>query len=742
METSQTVEVRPLKRSDPLTIQDKFLVQYLGWYACPGDGVPLQRDHHGWLHWFNNQSPDMKHPYVDLFSDVSSYSPSELYAVPGFTTNDDQQTFLFSSRNPITVQRYRVFNVSVSDVALADVLEKDWKNLVYEKGVLNSPNYLRENGKPVISLSHLGWLNAGHTPALVRSIVAMFRRITPGGAYIIAYLPTCWRSSEVDADPNPELLDVWLNEFDAICPNISTANGERMKADVDFIRKRLEGGQRTIDYIPSVYPGQSKNLLPQSDKCKFMALDEDGYDLPSDWYMRICGLAAEALHDKRKVSKMFPPKDLEDYWSMALEPKTSNTLTTLRTPKVLQVLRDLWKSGSSVVPQASERFAPGELDRLGLRLLQFPVIRQRLLSARGQKAEMILDGMQKVLDYEDLSEVTRRSIVVAMLRLSKASATHPKCMTLQGIKVELKRVAAGGFGEVFRGKHGKQSVCLKVAHVYQDSNVHQLTAAFSKEAILWSQLSHPNVLPFYGIYCPDGNQVALVSPWMEEGNICDYLKRNPAVPRLPLVLDILEGLSYLHQNSVVHSDLKGDFYVQLEDYLRVDLGGVEGGGKVTIGREVKIRSIMELVEKACAPHFITGISRASFLSDPTLRLITKSSAALNLLDLALEHLDIAVDNESKLEVDNVVKVCGAKLCKLDSARAPKEKARILVDVHQLIVDGLSKLPPIRLMSPEESKALKEQQVALIKQKIGYKHQNQTEVETSGEVVCMKEKRRN
>lgn len=32
---------------------------------------------------------------------------------------------------------------------------------------------------------------------------------------------------------------------------------------------------------------ESKRLLPESDKYPFMALDEDGYDLPSDWSVPI-----------------------------------------------------------------------------------------------------------------------------------------------------------------------------------------------------------------------------------------------------------------------------------------------------------------------------------------------------------------------------------------------------------------------------------------------------------------------
>ena len=57
-----------------------------------------------------------------------------------------------------------------------------------------------------------------------------------------------------------------------------------------------------------------------------------------------------------------------------------------------------------------------------------------------------------------------------------------------------------------------------------------LAKEFAKEALLWRQLNHPNVLPFYGLYdMPSGAQriPCLVSPWMDQGNVVLYLKANP-----------------------------------------------------------------------------------------------------------------------------------------------------------------------------------------------------------------------
>ncbi|KXN86667.1 Mitogen-activated protein kinase kinase kinase ANP1 [Leucoagaricus sp. SymC.cos] len=417
--SSHAVEV---KRSDPSTIQDKFLVHYVGWCVdlfkrptnLTGNLYSLD-GRSGWLQWFDREGQ----PQFDIVPDVSLYSPSELYPAPGLATGTNQPTFLFSSRNDMTVQRHfhwmaehnvdgaflyrwighcvdgkehfgtfhdevldrvreaaerggRVFAIDYSVLKfpgpverIPDILQQDWKHLVHEKGLLDSPSYLRENGRPVIVLMGFGSDGAGHTPALVQSIAAMFRRITPGGIYIMAVVPAHWRTSDFDADPNPSFVDVWLSEFDGISPSISADNGERMKLDMEFIKSRLKSAQKTIDYIPSVAPGGSglnatsgnrkwnepkrnggkflwdqiyraskvgartlyglswddycngtalmpvvprRNLLPQSNEFKFMALDKENYNLSSDWYMRICGMAAEALHNRKKISKEFPLK--------------------------------------------------------------------------------------------------------------------------------------------------------------------------------------------------------------------------------------------------------------------------------------------------------------------------------------------------------------------------------------------------------------------------------------------------
>jgi hypothetical protein len=83
-------------RANPNTIQDKFLVGYQGWFTA----ADLEDDNLQWLHWFNGGRVN-----IDIWPDVSEYSPSELHAAPGLLNKSGEPCFLFSSRNRKTVQR-------------------------------------------------------------------------------------------------------------------------------------------------------------------------------------------------------------------------------------------------------------------------------------------------------------------------------------------------------------------------------------------------------------------------------------------------------------------------------------------------------------------------------------------------------------------------------------------------------------------------------------------------------------
>ncbi|KAG8913557.1 hypothetical protein FRC00_002154, partial [Tulasnella sp. 408] len=69
-----------------------------------------------------------------------------------------------------------------------------------------------------------------------------------------------------------------------------------------------------------------------------------------------------------------------------------------------------------------------------------------------------------------------------------------------------------------------------------------------------------------------------------------------------------------------------------------------------------------------------------------------------MLDLTLEHLGVDVGNAGTAGVDRVAQAVGKELQRLEDpfCRAPGEKAAILVAAHNVIVDGLGKLPPIKL----------------------------------------------
>ncbi|KAF9255256.1 kinase-like protein [Marasmius fiardii PR-910] len=187
---------------------------------------------------------------------------------------------------------------------------------------------------------------------------------------------------------------------------------------------------------------------------------------------------------------------------------------------------------------------------------------KKLVESNGEEAQLWLDTLQALVKHPEIPTRLRSSTLKAMLRLSKKSDLIPKCLMINNVeKVGDHPVGYGGFGDLWMGKVGGQVLGLKVPRISRTSDVQKLLRDYNREAIVWQQLDHPNVLPFMGMYYMNEarTQLCLVSPWMERGNLATFLETTPReeVDHYLLVYDVASGLAYLHEKKVVHGDLKG-----------------------------------------------------------------------------------------------------------------------------------------------------------------------------------------
>ncbi|KAJ3301180.1 hypothetical protein HDV03_001215 [Kappamyces sp. JEL0829] len=116
----------------------------------------------------------------------------------------------------------------------------------------------------------------------------------------------------------------------------------------------------------------------------------------------------------------------------------------------------------------------------------------------------------------------------------------------------------GSFGRVQLARWGNQKVAVKQAvDNVLDYNV---IAMLHREAKLWFSLRHPNVILLFGAGL-NVDRPYLVMQYMANGNVADYLRRNPQTSlydRVKILTDTSFGMAYLHKKGVIHGDLKPD----------------------------------------------------------------------------------------------------------------------------------------------------------------------------------------
>ncbi len=251
----------------------------------------------------------------------------------------------------------------MNDAAFVSVLENDWKYMVDVLKVTESPAYLHQHGKPVLAIWGLGFTGHPGTPDQAMELVDFFEK-NPDPKYrvtLVGGVPTWWRILSRDA-----LTDSgWANYYcslNVISP--WTVGRYKLDSEVDqyksvMIADMAKARSCGAEYMPVVFPGTSFhndsgspfNEFPrrggtfywrqvynavaigapmiynamfdevdegtamfkiaatandQPAGVDLVSMDADGQKLPSDWYLRLGGAAAQMLRGGIPLTPVIP----------------------------------------------------------------------------------------------------------------------------------------------------------------------------------------------------------------------------------------------------------------------------------------------------------------------------------------------------------------------------------------------------------------------------------------------------
>ncbi|XP_062193928.1 serine/threonine-protein kinase STY46-like isoform X1 [Phragmites australis] len=119
------------------------------------------------------------------------------------------------------------------------------------------------------------------------------------------------------------------------------------------------------------------------------------------------------------------------------------------------------------------------------------------------------------------------------------------------------KVASGSYGDLYRGTYCSQDVAIKVLKPERINA--DMQREFAQEVYIMRKARHKNVVQFIGA-CTKPPNLCIVTEYMSGGSVYDYLHKHKGVFKLPalvgVAIDVSKGMSYLHQNNIIHRDLK------------------------------------------------------------------------------------------------------------------------------------------------------------------------------------------
>ena len=215
----------------------KITVGYQGWFACIGDGAPID----AWWHWSNNeaQAPSPSNNVIKAWPDMTIYSNG--YETGYANLGDGSQATLFSSFDQATVnEQFALMAANGCDTAalqrfdpngsegptrnaitakvntaaqangrkfyimydatgwtnMATEMPTDWTDVMSQ--YTSSSAYAHQNGKPVVGIWGFGFNDTNH-PWAASDCLSVIQWFQSQGCYVMGGVPTYWRTGVSDS---------------------------------------------------------------------------------------------------------------------------------------------------------------------------------------------------------------------------------------------------------------------------------------------------------------------------------------------------------------------------------------------------------------------------------------------------------------------------------------------------------------------------------------------------------------
>ncbi|ELP89150.1 serine-threonine protein kinase, putative [Entamoeba invadens IP1] len=158
---------------------------------------------------------------------------------------------------------------------------------------------------------------------------------------------------------------------------------------------------------------------------------------------------------------------------------------------------------------------------------------------------------------DDEIKVSHATQIYSYLLLNAESEVSTR-LDYEEVHLEQPPVGAGTFGIVYRAKWRKVEIAVKVLKTDM-VDLKDLMPNFEQEAQLMERLRCQNIVNFIGtIVTPD--TLCIVTEFCNLGSLRRFIKLNKisTLMKVRFCQDIALGMGYLHQNDIVHHDLKTD----------------------------------------------------------------------------------------------------------------------------------------------------------------------------------------